>query len=895
MKMAFRRQKNIMGSSSLFKSAVDANKKATTTTSSVVSSSTDYNNKHDNSLMKDIHKLASVLFNYEFELLEHLLLKIDFSSQLIKKSIDKVKSVLTKHYPNNTTTVNTVINECSSKFEIKIAKNKKQLMSLYTKQKQLKHTQTLSIYKKHCSLCPTIAHHTCGHPLHVLNNSYIICSYCKLLYSNNEIECLCMEDKVMFYSSVLPLGYSDRFFTASYKTPHCNTMHEQMIPCKQCRNILFIDIKDNKVQCLNRKCLFKIEHADNESLMWNCASCGNEFVSAVKIYNSVEEMVLKNEIKRTKIVKETIDNDDNNTCNNDFVHKSHQCNGMLLKGMFKHKEIIVCEKCEEVIYKGKFDNRKDNNVYSNNSNNEEDKLKDNKIHKTRNSMLLSHNTTSSLVNNNNNNYNNSIDYLNKHLKANSNNISTNNNDTSNSSIKAKQSNKRRSNGCVLFHAKTMTQSLISLVKQQNEFNRRYQSKPKEKSSSHNILNNSTSDNDSNNNTINNNNYIPSQTEINTSKNKVMFTKTNTISSLNDSSNTKTTPLKRQPPLLQIIDENTPEPSTSTKTIVITDTPHSFKEPQTPLPTPFNHLSTPTSIFVFNRRLSSKINNFLKSETPIELDLSKYTIHNEIGSGSYSTIYLVKENETQNEYALKKLIIDEVDYVAQIQNEICLVRYLSTLSINIIPFINFCINKLDATTHVIYLLMPLAQGDFSSEILSEKTRSHLFTVLKSLIHTLSVMQDHNICHRDIKPQNILYDNKTNQFYLCDFDEVVELEGLSMYEELDIKGTAMFMSHILYKAFKQGEKTVRHNAYKSDVYSLGMCFVYAITKDYDVLDVVRENDDEENRKMLLTYLDKDNGVSNALIDVVCEMIRNDEECRKDFIEIETLIKEKYELVF
>ena len=79
MKMAFRRQMNIMGNSSLFKSAVDANKKATTTTSSAVSSSTDYTNKYDNSLMKDIYKLASVLFNYEFELLEHLLLKIDFS------------------------------------------------------------------------------------------------------------------------------------------------------------------------------------------------------------------------------------------------------------------------------------------------------------------------------------------------------------------------------------------------------------------------------------------------------------------------------------------------------------------------------------------------------------------------------------------------------------------------------------------------------------------------------------------------------------------------------------------------------------------------------------------------------------------------------------------------
>ena len=128
-----------------------------------------------------------------------------------------------------------------------------------------------------------------------------------------------------------------------------------------------------------------------------------------------------------------------------------------------------------------------------------------------------------------------------------------------------------------------------------------------------------------------------------------------------------------------------------------------------------------------------------------------------------------------------------------------------------------------------------------------------------------------------------------------DEVIELEGLSMYEELDIKGTAMFMSHILYKAFKQGEKTVRHNAYKSDVYSLGLCFVYAIIGSYDMLSVVRDNEDEENREMLMKYVDESKGISNALIDVICDMIINDEESRKDFIELETFIKEKYEFVF
>ena len=689
-----------------------------------------------------------------------------------------------------------------------------------------------------------------------------------------------------------------------------------MIPCKKCRDILFIDIKNNTVQCLNRRCLLKIEDADNDNLEWNCAICGHEFMSAVKIYNSVEETVLKNEIKRAKIVKDVFESGKN------YLHKP-RCNGRLLQGVFKNRQIIICEKCEEVIYKDKFHYNEEGIEISKTTEQLKkdlsenpskltpvniDKVSKNNKRLTRNSTLQSSKTTTSLLNHN---IQSSIDLSEYIDKRNSNvnaNIDTN-------SYKKPTSNKSRLSYTNLLRAKTLNQSLISLVKQQNEFNRRYQSKPKEKKSLKHTLNNSISDDD---------NDINSPTASNTNKNKEMFKEYNikersnkknkefikketqplneteqvpTITPLNTQETLiKNTPIKKQPPLLQIIDENPTEPSSTTgKTIIISDTPHSFKEPQTPLPTPFKHLTTPTSIFVFNRRLSSKINNFLKSETPIELDLTKYSIHQEIGSGSYSTIYLVKEKETQNEFALKKLIIDEVDYVSQIQNEICLVRFLSTLSINIVPFINFCINKLDATTHVIYLLMPLAQNDFSKEILNPSTRLHLFTILKSLVHTLTVMQNNNICHRDIKPQNILYDNKTNQFYLCDFDEVIELEGLSMYEELDIKGTAMFMSHILYKAFKQGEKTVRHNAYKSDVYSLGMCFVYAITGNYDTLTIVREHEDEENREMLMTYVDDSKGISNALIDVVCDMIINDEESRKDFIELETFIKEKYELVF
>ena len=43
----------------------------------------------------------------------------------------------------------------------------------------------------------------------------------------------------------------------------------------------------------------------------------------------------------------------------------------------------------------------------------------------------------------------------------------------------------------------------------------------------------------------------------------------------------------------------------------------------------------------------------------------------------------------------------------------------------------------------------------------------------------------------------------------------------------------MSPIIYEALIKNKKNVRHNIFKSDVYSLGLCFVYALTKNVDVI--------------------------------------------------------------
>ena len=216
-------------------------------------------------------------------------------------------------------------------------------------------------------------------------------------------------------------------------------------------------------------------------------------------------------------------------------------------------------------------------------------------------------------------------------------------------------------------------------------------------------------------------------------------------------------------------------------------------------------------------------------------------------------------------------------------------------------INFCINKLDATTHVIYLLMPLAEGDFSQEVIKHKSHRNFtyIDVARELIATLATMQRENICHRDIKPQNILYLDEhsmieAQKFCLCDFDEVIQIKS-SIVEKikLKVKGTEMFMSPILYKAFKNGELFAEHNPYKSDVYSLGLCFVYAITKSYNYLYRIRDNSDEENKIFLSKYLDNQE-INEELIDLVEMMIKSDERDRLDFIQLEKYLQSNtYEL--
>ena len=162
------------------------------------------------------------------------------------------------------------------------------------------------------------------------------------------------------------------------------------------------------------------------------------------------------------------------------------------------------------------------------------------------------------------------------------------------------------------------------------------------------------------------------------------------------------------------------------------------------------------------------------------------------------------------------------------------------------------------------IMELAQWDWEQEINIRKklkkyySEKELFSITKQLIKTLSLLQKNHITHRDIKLQNILLVN--NKYKICDFGESRTLNQK--------------LSH------------VTHNTYKSDIFSLGMCILFAATLDCNSLYEIREmNSMIKIRNFLIKYLGKK--YSNDFIEILLCLLEVKEKKRPDFIQMEKVI--------
>ena len=165
-----------------------------------------------------------------------------------------------------------------------------------------------------------------------------------------------------------------------------------------------------------------------------------------------------------------------------------------------------------------------------------------------------------------------------------------------------------------------------------------------------------------------------------------------------------------------------------------------------------------------------------------------------------------------------------------------------------------------------------------------TEKEIMNIMNQLISTLSLLEQFHITHRDIKPQNILVSK--GQYKLGDFGEirVLKRDGLIVQR---VRGSELYMSPILFRGLHNNLIQVKHNTYKSDVFSLGMCLFYAASLTYEGVDSIRElTDMNEIKNILFYYLGKK--YSEKLILLILSMLEVDENKRPNFIQLEEHLK-------
>ena len=287
------------------------------------------------------------------------------------------------------------------------------------------------------------------------------------------------------------------------------------------------------------------------------------------------------------------------------------------------------------------------------------------------------------------------------------------------------------------------------------------------------------------------------------------------------------------------------------------------------------------------------NNFLppNMRDPSErINLTEFKVVKEIGQGTFGKIYKVIWLINNKIYALKKEILKDMEGVKVRQHRNETIRNFIKRT-NCKGIVNLYANLLIQNGYEFhyYELMELCERDFEQEIklrsinFNYYSEQELYNIMYQLIVTLSFLQKNHITHRDIKPQNILISNGI--YKLCDFGDIrlMQREGIVVQR---VRGSELYMSPILFNGLRTKQLQVRHNTYKSDVFSLGMCFLLAACLSYDGLVEIRELDDM-NQKLLIINKYLSRRYSPKLIRIMGLMLETVEANRPDFISLENVL--------
>ena len=252
-------------------------------------------------------------------------------------------------------------------------------------------------------------------------------------------------------------------------------------------------------------------------------------------------------------------------------------------------------------------------------------------------------------------------------------------------------------------------------------------------------------------------------------------------------------------------------------------------------------------------MSESSDNKIKTEEDI---FSKYITKQIIGKGTFSTVKLGINKETNEKYAIKileKSKIQNKDDLQRIEREIKILKDFN--NINVIKVYEILENE---SYH--YIIMEYCEnGELFNHIvdlqrLSDEEASYFFY---QLINGLEYIHSKGVVHRDLKPENLLL-GKGNLLKIIDF-------GLSNF----FNGKNLLITPCGSPCYASPEMVSgnKYNGFKIDIWSTGI-ILYAMVCGY--LPFEDEDNDILFKKILECKLDFPDDLSKNSIDLMNKIL-------------------------
>lgn len=271
-----------------------------------------------------------------------------------------------------------------------------------------------------------------------------------------------------------------------------------------------------------------------------------------------------------------------------------------------------------------------------------------------------------------------------------------------------------------------------------------------------------------------------------------------------------------------------------------------------------------------------------SDNPFD---DKYTIIKSIGKGAFSSVHEAVNNETRQIVAIKqvnlsinmdsddkereKQMIEKQGIREDTLNEIKIMKLVNSLTNCGSALVEyFDAQSPDLQKNYIFIVLNKYTDSLNRRIKDLELVSLYFTQVRDC---LKILHDNNIFHRDIKPGNIMLENKET-VKIIDFGLSIILTDDNI--PITLSGTPQYMSKFLLKGYKKRitDFVQKYKVLKLQDYWSLICTFYKI---YTGKYIIKGN----NQKEIFKNIENDNFSTIKSDNRFLEMIERCSECIKN----------------